>query len=185
MNKIESGELILPRVKLAPNNNNVLSHTLNVEPILEKPQRKSPENLINTARKTYNSGITRDVNYREKQLKGLLKFLEERCADIEVALYEDIRKPKQETNMGEIWPVANDLRQTIFEFKRWAKPAKQQKRLINLLDDVKVHQDPYGVVLIVGAWNYPILLTLGPLIGKYFLSFYLLQTKYLKYFIKL
>lgn len=34
-----------------------------------------------------------------------------------------------------------------------------------MLDSVELHKDPYGVVLIIGAWNYPIQLTLVPLLG--------------------
>lgn len=33
------------------------------------------------------------------------------------------------------------------------------------MDDVLIHKDPYGVVLVMGAWNYPLQLTLLPVIG--------------------
>ncbi|XP_074032091.1 aldehyde dehydrogenase family 3 member B2 isoform X2 [Leptinotarsa decemlineata] len=77
----------------------------------------------------------------------------------------DLRKPKQECCMCEIDLVANDLRHTIIDLEKWAKPEKPEKRLVNILDGVYVYSDPYGVVLIIGAWNYPILLTVGPLVG--------------------
>lgn len=34
-----------------------------------------------------------------------------------------------------------------------------------MLDDVVVHKEPYGVVLVIGAWNYPLQLTLAPVVG--------------------
>ena len=34
---------------------------------------------------------------------------------------------------------------------------------VTLLDDTLIHYDPLGVVLIMGAWNYPLMLSLGPL----------------------
>lgn len=37
-----------------------------------------------------------------------------------------------------------------------------EKTFVNMLDDVLIHKDPYGVVLVIGAWNYPIQLTLLP-----------------------
>lgn len=37
--------------------------------------------------------------------------------------------------------------------------------MANILDGVEIHKDPYGVVLIIGAWNYPLQLTLVPMIG--------------------
>ena len=35
--------------------------------------------------------------------------------------------------------------------------------VVTLLDDTLIHYDPLGVVLIMGAWNYPLMLSLGPL----------------------
>lgn len=37
--------------------------------------------------------------------------------------------------------------------------------MVNILDDVVVHNDPYGLVLIIGAWNYPLQLLLLPMAG--------------------
>lgn len=34
-----------------------------------------------------------------------------------------------------------------------------------MLDSVEIHKDPFGVVLIMGAWNYPLQLTLLPVAG--------------------
>lgn len=34
-----------------------------------------------------------------------------------------------------------------------------------MLDDVAIYKDPYGVVLVMGAWNYPVQLTICPVIG--------------------
>lgn len=36
------------------------------------------------------------------------------------------------------------------------------KSIVNLLDDVHIYKDPYGVVLVIGAWNYPLQLLLVP-----------------------
>lgn len=37
-----------------------------------------------------------------------------------------------------------------------------EKTFVNLLDDVIIYHDPYGVALVMGAWNYPIQLLLVP-----------------------
>lgn len=44
-----------------------------------------------------------------------------------------------------------------------AEPAK--KNLLTMLDEAYVQPEPLGVVLIIGAWNYPLVLTIQPLIG--------------------
>lgn len=38
-----------------------------------------------------------------------------------------------------------------------------EKPLVNILDGIKIIKDPYGVVLVMGAWNYPLQLTLLPM----------------------
>jgi len=34
-----------------------------------------------------------------------------------------------------------------------------------LMDEAYIKAEPFGVVLILGAWNYPVQLTLGPMVG--------------------
>jgi len=34
-----------------------------------------------------------------------------------------------------------------------------------MMDDAYIKPEPFGVVLIIGAWNYPVQLTLGPMVG--------------------
>nr|CAD7425179.1 unnamed protein product [Timema monikensis] len=43
--------------------------------------------------------------------------------------------------------------------------SKACKDLVNVLDGVMINHDPYGVVLVIGTWNYPYLITLGPVAG--------------------
>ncbi|KAJ8937916.1 hypothetical protein NQ314_011658 [Rhamnusium bicolor] len=164
MTKVESdiSELILPETKII-NSNNVWGSVINIEE--EISIKKTPKDIVENLRKAFAKGKTKSLKFRETQLKSLLNFLEERKEDIEKALYKDLRKHKQESNICEIELVANDLRHTIIDFKKWTKPETPEKRLVNLLDGVYIYKDPYGVVLIIGAWNYPILLTLGPVVG--------------------
>ncbi|KAH1016538.1 hypothetical protein HUJ04_007740 [Dendroctonus ponderosae] len=129
-------------------------------------EKNRAKQCLDISRRAFNSGRTRKLAFREKQLKGLLKFLENHRTEIEDAVYKDLRKHRQETNISEIELVANDLRHTLLKLKTWVGPERPQKRIINFLDNAYIYNDPYGVVLIIGAWNYPILLTLGPLVGK-------------------
>lgn len=43
------------------------------------------------------------------------------------------------------------------------KYSQPEKTFANAMDSVEIHKDPYGVVLVIGPWNYPLQLTLGPL----------------------
>ena len=42
-----------------------------------------------------------------------------------------------------------------------------EKNILTVLDETYIHNDPLGVVLIMGAWNYPLQLSLAPLAGRY------------------
>lgn len=50
-------------------------------------------------------------------------------------------------------------------FSDLAKPEKRQKGIAQLLDEVLLYKDPYGVVLVIGAWNYPVQIMLSPVVG--------------------
>ncbi|XP_018564881.1 aldehyde dehydrogenase, dimeric NADP-preferring-like [Anoplophora glabripennis] len=165
MIKVESdvSELVLPRAQILNGTNNAWESVIDVEE--EISSKTAPKDVVAVAKKAFATGKTKPLKFRREQLKGLLKFLEECKEDIEKALYQDLRKHKQECHLCEIEIIANDLRHTLMELKEWAKPEKPEKRLVNVLDGVYRYKDPYGVVLIIGAWNYPLLLTLGPLVG--------------------
>lgn len=53
----------------------------------------------------------------------------------------------------------------INELENWAAPRHQPKDLLNKLNTVYVQPEPFGVILNMSAWNFPIQLTLSPLVG--------------------
>jgi len=61
--------------------------------------------------------------------------------------------------------VRNDIIHTLNCLDQWALPQRVKKTLVTLADDCFIQSEPYGLVLIIGAWNYPIQLTLLPLVG--------------------
>lgn len=157
MPKLES-ELILPRVKLT-------TAYVNAAVDIEDAAPKSSAEIVQEARRAFDSGTTRALRFRKTQLEQLLLLYEENETLLEDAVAKDLRKPKQETSMFEIELAKNEARHQLFNLKNYAKPSKQPKPLVNILDGVCIYHDPYGVVLIIGAWNYPIQLTMVPLAG--------------------
>lgn len=97
-----------------------------------------------------------------KQLRQLLKMYEENGTEMENALAADLRKSKQESHILEIEFLKNDLRGLLYNLEEWAKPEEPAKPFVNIMDGVKIYKDPFGVVLVLGAWNYPLQLTLLP-----------------------
>ncbi|KDR13306.1 Aldehyde dehydrogenase family 3 member B1, partial [Zootermopsis nevadensis] len=121
--------------------------------------------IVQKARNTFKSGRTRTIAFRESQLKQLLSMVEENTVEMIEAVAEDLRKSKQEAVMLEINVVINDVRHALFHLKEWTEPEKPSKDLVNVMDSLLIYNDPYGVVLIMGAWNYPLQLTLLPVVG--------------------
>uniref|UniRef100_A0A670Z126 Aldehyde dehydrogenase domain-containing protein n=1 Tax=Pseudonaja textilis TaxID=8673 RepID=A0A670Z126_PSETE len=121
--------------------------------------------LMDCLRATWMSGKTRPKEFRVTQLEALCHFLEERQADIQHALCEDLHKPCFETEFTEILLVRNELANALNNLSCWMKDEKVNKNLMTQLDCAFIQKDPYGVVLIIGAFNFPIQLTLLPLVG--------------------
>ncbi|XP_021699432.1 aldehyde dehydrogenase, dimeric NADP-preferring isoform X8 [Aedes aegypti] len=128
----------------------------------KKKDEMSYADVVQQLHTTFASGKTRDVDFREQQLKNLLRMYEENSAEMVNVLAADLRKHKQEAHVLEIDFLINDIRNTIFNFREWVKPEKPEKTMVNIMDGVYIYKDPYGVVLVIGAWNYPLQLTLVP-----------------------
>ncbi|GAB0098231.1 Aldehyde dehydrogenase [Sergentomyia squamirostris] len=120
------------------------------------------DDVMQKAHAAFASGKTKDVDFREKQLKALMRLYEENQAEMEAALAADLRRSKQESNLLEIEFLKNDLKNTLMHLRDWAKPVKPEKTFVNMLDGVYIYKEPFGVVLVMGAWNYPLQLTLLP-----------------------
>ncbi len=116
-------------------------------------------------RAQFSSGRTRPVSYRKEQLRKLYDFLADNQALIVDALKADLRKPWFETIMVEVDFVLNEIRGTLQNIEQVVSRKAVSKSIPTLFDDAFVWKEPYGLVLIIGAWNYPIQIVLGPLVG--------------------
>lgn len=125
----------------------------------------SYEAVLQRAHKAFNSGITRSVGFRETQLRALLRMYEDNEEKMVQALAKDLKKPRQEALLCEVDTIKSECRLLLKNLEKWAAPEEPAKTFVNVTDGVYVINDPMGVVLIMGAWNYPINLTMLPLQG--------------------
>lgn len=93
--------------------------------------------------------------------KALFKYQQE----IRNAMYADFRKPVIEVDMVEIYFVLSEIRHAIKNIHRWMAPQKVPTPITLFGARSYVQYEPKGVVLIISPWNYPVNLTLGPLVG--------------------
>ncbi|XP_021208463.1 aldehyde dehydrogenase family 3 member B1 isoform X2 [Bombyx mori] len=125
----------------------------------------SIEQAVQKVRETYNSGVTRCLKWRRKQLRNLYRMYEENANLMLDVLYQDLRRSKTESLLLEIDYMKNDLKHVLYNLDSWTKPERPDRDFVNWLDQVFIYHDPYGVVLIIGAWNYPLALSLLPMAG--------------------
>lgn len=106
-----------------------------------------------------------DINYRKTSLEKLLKNIQKYENDILEALYKDFKKPALESVLTETNYVISELKATIKNVNKWAKPKKVIPSLLNFPSLDYIYSDPYGNVLLISPWNYPFQLAICPLIA--------------------
>ncbi|XP_065165253.1 aldehyde dehydrogenase, dimeric NADP-preferring-like [Atheta coriaria] len=121
--------------------------------------------IVESTRAAFMSGKTRPIAYRRQQLKNVLRMLEENTDEILVALKKDLNKGRYETLLMEIKMIKNDLVDYIANLESYSKPERPSKAFANWLDSLYILKEPFGVVLVIGAWNYPLQLLLLPVVG--------------------
>lgn len=116
-------------------------------------------------RKYFKTGETRSVKFRIKQLKALKKALLQYDEKIIEALHDDLNKSSFEAVMTETGIVQEEINYYIKNLKKLARPKKVKVPLTLMPGKSEIYSEPYGVVLIISPWNYPVQLTLYPLIA--------------------
>uniref|UniRef100_F6Q7A6 Aldehyde dehydrogenase n=1 Tax=Ciona intestinalis TaxID=7719 RepID=F6Q7A6_CIOIN len=113
----------------------------------------------------FQTGITQPIEWRIAQLNRLIDLLNEQEDAIVDALQQDLRKPKFETLMTEVIVAKNEATYAINNVHAWSKPTYPSKTFPQLMDTVYIQKQPLGVVLLIGAWNYPIQLLFNQLVA--------------------
>ncbi|AAP99420.1 MULTISPECIES: aldehyde dehydrogenase family protein [Prochlorococcus] len=110
------------------------------------------------------SGHTRSESWRRAQLKKIKGIIDQNQKEILNALSEDLQKPSTEA-FFEILSLRQELQLYENQLSSWMKPQNIKVPLWLKPGEASVIAEPLGCVLIIGAWNYPFMLTLQPLIS--------------------
>ena len=106
-----------------------------------------------------------DIGYRKILLTRLLNAIIVHEDEIVSALKADFHKPEFETVVTETSYVISDLKHTIKNLSRWAKPKRVFPFVVNIPSSDYIYKEPYGKVLVISPWNYPFQLALCPVIA--------------------
>lgn len=123
------------------------------------------QTILQAQRDYFASSATKSLEFRKNQLLKLKKMMVDNEAAIIDALHKDLRKHEFEAYATEIGFVLVDVDKAIKKLKRWAKPKKVKTPPFLYVANSQIKSDPYGNVLIIAPWNYPVQLLLAPLVG--------------------
>ncbi|MCF8237383.1 MAG: aldehyde dehydrogenase family protein [Saprospiraceae bacterium] len=84
---------------------------------------------------------------------------------IQEALLRDFGKSSRETDFSEILTVTTEITKTVSELRRWMRPYRVPTPVTLIGNRSEIIWQPKGVVLIISPWNFPINLTLTPLVS--------------------
>ena len=76
-----------------------------------------------------------------------------------------VSQSQYDTPLLELIGIENEIKLAVEKLAEWAAPRPVEKSVLTIRDEVYIQPEPLGVVLIIGAWNYPWAVTLMPLVG--------------------
>jgi aldehyde dehydrogenase (NAD+) len=109
-------------------------------------------------------GASLDIGHRLSALRVLRAAVLAREPQIIAALADDLGKPEFEAYGSEIAPLLGELDSAIRHLERWARPRRVGTPLLTPAASY-VAPEPFGVVLVIAPWNYPLQLSLIPMVG--------------------
>jgi aldehyde dehydrogenase (NAD+) len=113
----------------------------------------------------FQTGVTKDVNFRKKQLKKLKSILQAHEKEMNEAIYADFKKSSFDTFSNELALVYLDIQEAISKLAGWSRRKRVGTNLLNFPARSYVYPEPLGSCLIIGAWNYPIQLSFAPVVA--------------------
>ena len=121
--------------------------------------------IVDSEKHFFRTGVTRGVDFRIDMLKKFRKAIIENDELISAALKADLNKQPFESYMCETGLLLEEINFHIKRLKKWSKTRRVKSGIGQLPGKSYVCPEPYGVVLIMAPWNYPVQLCLMPLVG--------------------
>ncbi len=121
--------------------------------------------IITRHRNYVRTGATRSVEWREGQLNALRALMIDRAEDFYASLWTDLRRNRSDADLSDVKYMITEADHALAHLRDWMKPVTISTPPMFTPSHAQVRFDPLGVGLIIGTWNYPVMLTLSPLIA--------------------
>lgn len=123
------------------------------------------QEIIQKQRDFFNTKKTFDISFRIKILNQL-KFLIKKYQNELVGAFKiDFNKCEFDVLSTEFNLVIEEIEYMIKSINKLTEVKRVKTSIVNFPSKGYIYKEPYGVVLIIGPWNYPFLLTMQPLVG--------------------
>ncbi|MDZ7675960.1 MAG: aldehyde dehydrogenase family protein [Acidimicrobiales bacterium] len=119
--------------------------------------------VVAAIRHCFQSGRTRPIEWRKRQLDGLLTVLEEGGDQLVEAMQADFGKPTVEAHATDISFSVTEVKHIRKHVESWAEPRKAKLRIKDKPGAAHIRAEPLGVSLIIAPWNYPVQLLVAPM----------------------
>ena len=129
----------------------------------------TPIDLINPTIKTmkrfYSKHSTRTYKWRVQQVKAMLTMLTSNMSLFQAALLADLGKCSVEAQLTEITTMVLECKEVLQKLASWMRSEDVGSPLLLAPAFLEIRFEPRGVCLVIGPFNYPVTLTLGPVIS--------------------
>ena len=121
--------------------------------------------IVAAQRGFFADGQTKEPAFRIAALQKLKSLVRKHENALMDALEEDLRKSQFESYITEIGHVYKEIEWHLRHLKRLSRTRRMPTPWVLFPSRSRILREPYGTVLIVSPWNYPLNLALIPLIG--------------------
>ncbi len=91
--------------------------------------------------------------------------MKDRDEEFYAALWADLHRNRVDADWTDVKYITSEVDHVLSHVRQWMKPLSVSTPLVLRPSRTHVRFDPLGVGLIIGTWNYPVMLTLSPLIA--------------------
>ena len=127
-------------------------------------QQQDIQKIVAAQRAFFETGSTRSVAFRRGALEHLRHAIRWHKNELAAALQQDLGKSPSESYMCEIGLVLDEISYMLKNLEQLAAARPVKTPLAHFPAKSYVKPCPLGNVLIMSPWNYPVLLTLDPLV---------------------
>ena len=121
--------------------------------------------IVDQQRTFFNTGKTKEYEFRKNQIKRINKMIQSYENEFYHALKSDLNKSEHEAFTTEIGILYAEIDFTLKHLKSWMADEQVPSPVTHTGAKSFIHKEPYGTVLVIAPWNYPVQLALLPVIS--------------------